>query len=342
MAVGYDAGGVIGGDIMVGGADVVATADGGFVSFWSSGSAFSPELGAAEHIYMQRFDSAGQPLGGPIQALTETTNSLGIFGGQFDAIDAAVAQNGDLIVTFAAQRVADSTNHIITQRFDSAGGLVGGLLDIPIGYSSPIEPQVTALGDGGFLVSWLEWTAGESPLMAQRYDSAGTAVGEPVLVGIANAAIPHYSVSATADGGAVFAWEDLRIDGGDIFVELFAAAGAPGVTLQGGNGTDDLVGTAGADTLVGGNGRDFLTGLGGDDLLDGGKGLDTAIYAGAMADYTITRTEQGFIVSGTEGMDTLVGMERLQFADAEVALNAHAPPGQEIAVLVGVAAPEAA
>lgn len=83
-----------------------------------------------------------------------------------------------------------------------------------------IEPQVTALADGGLLVSWVVWTAGESPIMAQRYDSAGAAVGEPVLVGVASAALPHYNVSAKADGGAVFAWEDIRVDGGDIFVAV--------------------------------------------------------------------------------------------------------------------------
>jgi serralysin len=135
----------------------------------------------------------------------------------------------------------------------------------------------------------------------------------------------------------------VRIDGGDIFVELFGGGGGgQGVTLHGGNGTDHLDGTAGIDTLHGGNGRDFLTGLGGDDVLDGGRGLDTAIYAGVMADYTVTRTEQGFIVSGLEGMDTLAGIERLQFADAQVALNEHAPPGHDIVLMVGIPAPEAA
>lgn len=197
-------------------------------------------------------------------------------------------------------------------RGDSTGSPVGGILDIPVGFSTVIEPQVTALADGGLLVSWVVWTAGESPIMAQRYDSAGAAVGEPVLVGVASAALPHYSVSAKADGGAVFAWEDIRADGGDIFVELFSGAADGGGGPQGGNGTDNLVGTAGADMLFGGNGRDFLTGLGGDDVLDGGRGLDTAIYLGVMPEYTIARTEQGFTVSGPEGVDTLIGIERVR------------------------------
>jgi Ca2+-binding RTX toxin-like protein len=134
----------------------------------------------------------------------------------------------------------------------------------------------------------------------------------------------------------------VRIDGGDIFVELFAGDASQGVTLHGGNGTDELVGTAGMDTLHGANGRDFLTGQGGDDLLDGGLGLDTAIYSGMVADYTITRSASGFTVAGLDGTDTLVGIERLQFADAEVALNAHVPPGHDIVVLVGVPPPELA
>lgn len=72
-------------------------------------------------------------------------------------------------------------------------------------------------------------------------------------------------------------------------------------------------------------------------MLDGGRGLDTAIYLGVMPEYTIARTEQGFTVSGPEGVDTLIGIERVQFSDAEVALNEHANDGMHVTTLVGVA-----
>jgi Ca2+-binding RTX toxin-like protein len=338
VAVGYAGdGSVIGGAIGIGGAAIAASPDGGYYTVWSGHFPFQPGIGSANILYVQRFDSLGQPLSDPIAAYTMTSSSFVAFGGQFDGLDAAVLESGDLVISFIGQRVSDSTNHVITQRFDAAGNLLGGELDISVGFSTLLDNDVTALSDGGFVVSWLDWGAVESRIFAQRYDSAGALVGDAVLVGTAAGALPHYSVSATADGGAVFVWEDNRLDGGDIFVELFLGSGQPGSALQGGNGTDDLVGTAGVDTLSGGNGRDFLTGLAGNDILDGGRGLDTAIYFEAMSGYVISRTDQGFTVSGPEGLDTLIGIERLQFSDAEVALNEHAPEGLPIATLVGLA-----
>ena len=84
-------------------------------------------------------------------------------------------------------------------------------------------------------------------------------------------------------------------------------------SLTGGPGNDTLRGTAGNDTL---------TGFGGNDSIDGGAGIDTAVYTGPRSAYTITRTATGYTVSGgTDGTDTLVNIERLQFSDAKVAID---------------------
>jgi Ca2+-binding RTX toxin-like protein len=50
-----------------------------------------------------------------------------------------------------------------------------------------------------------------------------------------------------------------------------------------------LTGHAGANNLVGRDGNDTLDGGGGNDTLDGGLGSDTAILAGVLNDYTISR-----------------------------------------------------
>jgi len=55
-----------------------------------------------------------------------------------------------------------------------------------------------------------------------------------------------------------------------------------------------------------------------DDTLDGGDGVDTAVFDGARASYTIARTAQGFEVvdlAGDAGRDRLSGIERVAFAD---------------------------
>jgi hypothetical protein len=98
-------------------------------------------------------------------------------------------------------------------------------------------------------------------------------------------------------------------------------------TMTGSGSADGLLGYAGNDTISAGAGNDWISGGAGNDKIDGGTGTDTAAYSGARSLYTITHTAAGFTVtdnSGAEGTDTLVGVERLQFADKAVALDVDA------------------
>lgn len=91
------------------------------------------------------------------------------------------------------------------------------------------------------------------------------------------------------------------------------------------NGTDtsDIIsGGAGNDTLSGLGGNDTLTGNGGDDRLDGGTGIDTAVYSGNREFFVVTQTASGHTISGdSDGIDTLVNVERLKFANVMLALD---------------------
>lgn len=85
-------------------------------------------------------------------------------------------------------------------------------------------------------------------------------------------------------------------------------------------GADTLNGTAGADDIDGLAGRDTLKGNGGDDLLDGGSDIDTALYSGNRAGYTVGAA--GATVSGgSDGSDTLANIERVRFEDAALAFD---------------------
>ena len=93
-------------------------------------------------------------------------------------------------------------------------------------------------------------------------------------------------------------------------------------------GADLRTGTPAADALTGTAGNDKLSGLGGDDRLDGAAGTDTAVYLGARSSYTISKTAAGYTVASTaEGTDTLVNIERLQFADTRVAIDINGNGG---------------
>ena len=101
--------------------------------------------------------------------------------------------------------------------------------------------------------------------------------------------------------------------------------------FTGSSGADVLMGTATADTLSGLVGNDTLIGLGGNDSIDGGTGLDLAVYSGTRASHTITHGGSNLTVahpSGTDGTDTLLNVERLQFADINLAFDTSGTAGQ--------------
>jgi hypothetical protein len=89
-------------------------------------------------------------------------------------------------------------------------------------------------------------------------------------------------------------------------------------------------GSANDDKLDGGAGDDILHGGAGTDLLIGGSGKDTATYDAKLENYKITHDAAGWHVSdqrsgsGTDGNDTLQGVEQLRFADQAVALDVPA------------------
>jgi len=90
-------------------------------------------------------------------------------------------------------------------------------------------------------------------------------------------------------------------------------------TLSGSAATNAIDGGFGNDTIGAGAGNDTVTGGAGNDLIDGGAGTDTAVYSGNRVEYSLafarTGTKTSLIITGKDGVDTLTGIEQLQFAD---------------------------
>ncbi len=99
-------------------------------------------------------------------------------------------------------------------------------------------------------------------------------------------------------------------------------AGIPGdYFLDGSNGNDTLVGLSGRDTLDGFAGNDVLLGGGGNDFIDGGSGVDIAVFGGARSAYSVRNNVTSMTVSGPEGSDQLLSVERLLFTDKVIAFD---------------------
>ena len=77
----------------------------------------------------------------------------------------------------------------------------------------------------------------------------------------------------------------------------------------------------GITVVTGSVGNDTMNATAGDGAFDGGSGSDTIVFNSNRSQYTIVKTPAGYKVfdnSGTDGVDSLAGIEKLQFADQTI------------------------
>ncbi len=125
------------------------------------------------------------------------------------------------------------------------------------------------------------------------------------------------------------------IEAGDRTHTIVGGAGAD--TITGGGGTQTIIGGGGADTIAGGTGDDRIYGNLMDDHTAARNEIDTAVFAGAAAGYSVTAVlggsapELNGIVTytvqdidaaqnGDDGRDIAVGFEAFQFGSDRLAV----------------------
>ena len=120
------------------------------------------------------------------------------------------------------------------------------------------------------------------------------------------------------------------------------------VTVNFGTVLENLIGSAFADNLHGndvnnvingGAGNDQITGGGGNDNIDGGIGIDIAIFSGASKGYKISTEATSVLVTGdaiTDGIDTLLNIERIRFSDKSIAIDLNGNAGISAKVIGAV------
>jgi len=176
-------------------------------------------------------------------------------------------------------------------------------------YYPPLTVQVSFLpGEAtatGYIALSADNVAGESP------ETIALTLSNPV-----NGVI--------GDGSAVLTILDNTFPT-DFSDNLVGTEGDDTIDLLGGQ-IDQYFGLGGNDTIMGGNGNDFLHGGDGNDTITGGSGNnaiwgddgnDTAIFAGAFANYSITLQPDMITVrdNATTYADGLMGIETVLFAD---------------------------
>jgi len=310
---------------------ITGLADGGYLAVWEGNGS-----GDAYGIFAQRFDASGAKVGGETR-INSTTTDL-----QSDPAITVLA-NGGYVVSWQSypddhdnDEDTQAPGDIYAQLYNASGAKVGGQsLVSTTTAGNQEEPNVTALSDGGYLVTWNGNGSGDSAgIFAQRYNASGAKVGAETRINTTTADNQEFSqITALADGGYLIVWESYNQDGqysgvysqrfdvngnklsgltGDASANTLTWSGSGSVVIDAGAGNDSLTGGSGNDHLNAGAGNDILNGGAGADRLSGGDGSDS---------YYVDNT--GDIVSETNATASSGGTDTVYSTLAAYTLGAN-------------------
>lgn len=190
--------------------------------------------------------------------------------------------------------------------------------------------QVSATTKGELLFESLETGLFLASQFGKLFYKAGYAGGEFIVGKLQGTHILNNTVYFEGNEG-----EDI-LDGSVADRRIVADGGGGDDTLIGGLENDLLKGGPGNDVIASSEGNDVLHGDAGDDFLDGGDDIDTVVFKGELAEYTILTGNDDIQTSGPDGEDSLRAVERLRFDDMSLAFDLEGNAGT-IAKLLGIA-----
>jgi hypothetical protein len=198
-------------------ASVASDPAGDFVVVWES-----EHLDGNEDVFGQRYDAAGNPLGGEFRVNSFTQ------GFQYNP---AVARDpsGDFVVAWGSTPGGyGAPSSIYGRRFAGAGHRLGEEFRVT---SAGSPPSLASDASGRFVVAWHRWGAyGGEEIYGRRYDAEGAPVGPQFHVNTFQYGYQqHPAVASDADGNFVVVWESAGQDGQyfGIFGQRYDSAGVP-------------------------------------------------------------------------------------------------------------------
>ncbi len=215
---------------------ITALSNGGFVVTWGDYSLTAPDT-SDPAVRAQVFTAAGAMVGTEILVNTATAGYQG--GPQITALS-----NGGFVVTwqdYSATAPDTSAAAVRAQVFTAAGAMVGSeILVNTVTDGFQFSPQVTALSNGGFVVTW-EDASGTAP------DTDGTAVRAQVF-NVGPSAVEQVALNLKNTGFTVTdpdAGDVLTVTLSTTYGLLTVTAGTSGASVSGsGTATVTLTGTA--------------------------------------------------------------------------------------------------
>ena len=200
---------------------VTGLADGGFVVTWMSHNQDGDSWG----VYGQRYAADGAASGDEFLINTYTSN-------QQQEPSVTALNDGGFVVTWMSNGNDGSGWGVYGQRYAADGAASGNeFLINSFTSNNQYDPSVTALADGGFVVTWRGGDQDGSGygVFGQRYAADGTATGAEFQVNTYTSDNQQEpSVTGLADGGFVVTWMSDNQDGSSwgVYGQRYAADGA--------------------------------------------------------------------------------------------------------------------
>ncbi|MET0275015.1 MAG: hypothetical protein ABW360_18665, partial [Phenylobacterium sp.] len=205
-------------------AQITALSNGGFAVTWGDNSSGQDDLKA------RVFASDGTPVSSEIVVLSDTG------GAQFDPEITGLAGGRFVIAwTDLGGIGGDGSGTTLMARVFEAGGtpVEAEFVVNSTTYSAQRDAKITALADGGFVVTWRDESFGLD-VRAQVFDADGAPVGTEILVNaVTDGDQMEAQVTALAGGGFAIAWTERNYDSFqmvnlyDLRAQAFAADGTP-------------------------------------------------------------------------------------------------------------------
>ena len=233
---------------------ITALADGGFVISWSSWV----QDGSGSGIYALQYDADGQVNG------NEFLINQTVVSSQAESAITALTDGG-FVVTWKS---LGETYDIYARSYDANGQAISG--EFLVNQSTDNQqtlPAITALTDGGFVISWTS----SNHISARHYDANGQSVGDELLVSQSLGSLSYSTVTSFSDGGFVVSWTDLGAGNHNIYAQLYDA-------------NDQVVGS---EFLVNQTTDNFQTTSAISTLIDGGFVISWASSSQDASNYNI-------------------------------------------------------
>lgn len=195
---------------------ISALADGGWVVTWISYG----QDGDRKGVYQQAYNANGTKQG------EETQVNTYVVGDQSEH-EVTALENGGWVVTWTSQNPSDSNYDVYQQAYNADGVKQGGEIRINT-YTEGVQstPRITALSDGGWVVSWNSYEPNDVGIYQRVYNADGTARHTEETLASTTAGFKFNSeIAALPDGGWVVIWSGSGVFGLELRQQAYNADG---------------------------------------------------------------------------------------------------------------------